>query len=231
MARSDRLFRLLGALRRLPAPVTAARLAGEMEVSERTIYRDIETLRASGAIIDGEAGYGFTLTEDNAVPPQMFDRIEIEALVLGLSWLQWQGDADMIEAAEGALAKIVATLPERKAAEARHVASLSYAFEPRPVVPAYTPLIRQAIWDERAIDMTYVDLKGSSTERRVWPLAIIFTDHKLWLMAWCCLRRDYRRFQMTQIGQVTETTESFRPRRVPLLRDMLDTMRRRDGQA
>ena len=85
MARADRLFRLLHLLRTLPAPVTAARLSAEERLSVRSVYRDIAALRAAGARIEGEAGYGYTLAEDPALPPQSFSRIEIEALVLGLA--------------------------------------------------------------------------------------------------------------------------------------------------
>lgn len=221
MARADRLFRLLDALRRLPAPVTAARLAAETGVSERTLYRDIAALRAGGALIDGEAGYGYTLTEDPAVPPQMFDRMELEALVLGLGWLHWQGDPALADAAERALAKVTATLPPRKAEEARHVALLSYAYEPRPEVPAHLAALREAAWAERAVEISYTDRHGVGSERRVWPLAIVYTDYEPWLLAWCCLRRDFRRFLVSRIDSAWVTEESFRPRRVPLLRDML----------
>lgn len=220
MARSDRLFTLLDALRRLPSPVTAARLAEETHVSERTIYRDIETLRVAGALIDGEAGYGFTLTEDPALPPQMFDRLELEAVVLGLGWLQWQGDPALAEAAQKALAKITATLPPRKAEEAKHVALLSYVFEPKPDVPAHLADLRQAAWDERAVEIDYIDRKSVQTHRKVWPLSVVYTDYKPWLLAWCCLRRDFRRFEMTRIQAVTPSSESFRPKRAGLLREM-----------
>ena len=107
MARTDRLMRLMDALRRLPKPVTAARLAGETGVSPRQIYRDIATLRAGGALIDGEAGAGYTLTEDPALPPQMFTRLEVEALVLGLAEVRMAGDSALEQAAEAALAKLV----------------------------------------------------------------------------------------------------------------------------
>ena len=120
MSRSDRLFRLLTALRSLPQPVTAARLADETEVSERTLYRDIDTLRAGGAVIDGAAGFGYTLTEDPALPPQMFTRLEVEALVLGLAEVRLAGDPALARAAEVALAKITATLPERVQRQAIH---------------------------------------------------------------------------------------------------------------
>ena len=221
MARADRLFRLLDALRRLPAPVTAARLAAETGVSERTLYRDIDALRAAGALIDGAAGYGYTLTEDPAVPPQMFDRMELEALVLGLGLLHWQGDPALADAAERVLAKVTATLPPRKAEEARHVALLSWAYEPHAEVPVHLAPLRDAAWDERAVEIAYTDRHGESSARRIWPLAIVYTDYEPWLLAWCCLRRDFRRFLVSRIGEVAVTVESFRPRRVPLLRDML----------
>ncbi|WP_306372513.1 helix-turn-helix transcriptional regulator [Roseisalinus antarcticus] len=113
MSRPERLFRLLNALRVLPKPVTAARLAIETEVSERTLYRDIESLRAGGALIDGAPGLGYALTEDSALPPQTFDRIEMEALVVGLSDVRQRGDPRLAQAADSALAKIAATLPKR----------------------------------------------------------------------------------------------------------------------
>lgn len=221
MARADRLFRLLDALRRLPAPVTAARLAEETGVSERTLYRDIDALRAAGALIDGAAGYGYTLTEDPSLPPQMFDRIELEALVLALGWMQWQGDADLADAAERALAKVTATLPPRRAEEARHAALLSWAYEPQPEVPVFMKPLREAAWEERAVEIAYADRDGVETRRRVWPLGIVYTDYSPWLLAWCCLRRDFRRFMVSRIQALTPTDESFRPRRAPLLRDML----------
>jgi predicted DNA-binding transcriptional regulator YafY len=225
MARADRLFRLLDALRRLPAPVTAARLAAETGVSERTLYRDIDALRAAGALIDGASGYGYTLTEDPGLPPQMFDRMELEALVLGLSWLHWQGDPALADAAERALAKVTATLPPRKAEEARHVALLSYVYEPMAEVPEHLGPLRQAAWDERAVEIDYADRHGAQTHRRVWPLAIVYTDYEPWLLAWCGLRRDYRRFLVSRIRTVAATGESFRPRRAPLLREMLARLR------
>lgn len=230
MARSDRLFRLLDALRRLPQPVTAARLAMETEVSERTLYRDIETLRAGGALIDGAAGYGYTLTEDPALPPQMFTRLEVEALVLGLSEVRMAGDPELAQAAEAALAKITATLPERVQRQAVHAVQQTYRFERRPPAPAALALIRQACWDEVAVDISYTDKAGAQSVRRIWPLSVVFLDRTLMVLAWCCLRQGFRKFQLHQIADATVTDTSFRPRRVPLLRDFLQKMRR-EGQA
>ena len=225
MARSDRLFRLLTALRMLPQPVTAARLAEETEVSERTIYRDIETLRAGGALIDGAAGAGYSLTEDPALPPQMFTRLEIEALVLGLAEVRQMGDPAMGKAAEVAMAKIVATLPERVQRQAVHAVSRSIRFQIRPAPPNHVALLREASWAEQEVNLTYVDQSGTMTQRQIWPLAIVYFDQALMCLAWCCLRQDYRRFHLDRMQDVALTGNSFRPRRVPMLRDYVAKVR------
>ncbi|MEO8242498.1 MAG: YafY family protein [bacterium] len=225
MARPDRLFRLLTALRTLPQPVTAARLAEETEVSERTLYRDIDTLRAAGALIDGAAGLGYTLTEDPALPPQMFTRLEVEALVLGLAEVRLAGDPALAKAAEAALAKITATLPERVQRQAIHAVQQTYRFEKRPAPPAHLALIREACWDERALDLCYTASTGAQTQRRIWPLSVVFLDRNLMLLAWCTLRQDFRRFRLDLMSDVALSAESFRPRRVPLLREFLKELR------
>ncbi len=221
MPRPDRLFRLLTALRTLPQPVTAARLAEETEVSPRTLYRDIASLRAGGALIDGEAGLGYTLTEDPALPPQMFTRLEVEALVLGLAEVRLAGDPALAKAAQAAQAKIIATLPERVQRQAIHAVQQTYRFERRPPAPAHLALIREACWDERALDITYRDRSAARTQRRVLPLSVVFLDRTLLLLAFCTLRQGFRRFHLDAMSDVTLTTDSFRPRRVPLLRDFL----------
>jgi predicted DNA-binding transcriptional regulator YafY len=221
LARADRLFRLRTALRTLPQPVTAARLAEETEVSPRTLYRDIAALRAAGALIDGEAGVGYTLTEDPALPPQMFTRLEIEALVLGLSEVRLAGDPALARAATAALAKITATLPERVQRQAIHAVQQTYRYEKRPAAPAHLEQIRQACWDEMALDLTYTDASGAQTQRRIRPLSVVFLDRSLMLLAFCTLRQDFRRFRLDLMSDVTMTDASFRPRRVALLRDFL----------
>ncbi|WP_425051200.1 helix-turn-helix transcriptional regulator [Psychromarinibacter sp. S121] len=225
MPRTDRLFRLLDLLRRLPPPVTATRLAEETGVSERTLYRDIDALRAAGALIDGEAGYGYRLTEDPALPPQMFERLEVEALVLGLAEVQATGDPALAAAAAAALDKIVARLPDRVAQQAVHAVSMVRRWEDKRA-PEHLDLIRRASWDERAVDIAYADAFGRETTRRIYPLATVFVDNAQVILAWCCLRQDFRQFVIGRIGHADVTEESFRPRRAALLRDYLDRMRR-----
>ncbi len=225
MPKSDRLFRLLTTFRMLPQPVTAARLADETGVSQRTLYRDIQALRAAGALIDGEAGTGYTLTEDPALPPQMFTRLEVEALVLGLSEVALSGDHMLAKAAAEAQAKIIATLPDRVQRQAIHAVTRTYRYQPRQPAPAHLHLLRQAAWDERAVDLTYRDVSGQLTHRRIWPLGTVFLDRDVMCLAFCCLRQDFRRFKLLEMSDVRLTDEYFRPRRVPLLRSFLDQLR------
>lgn len=227
MAKSDRLFRLLHLIRGLTPPVTAERLAAAMEVSVRTIYRDIDSLRAAGARIDGEAGLGYTMTEDPSLPPQTFTQIEIEALTLGLSDVSQRGDVDLAQAARDALIKILATLPERQQRQAMHAVNLVHRFS-TPVAPTIDmTLLREAMWAEEALDIGYKDRDGISTQRRIFPLAISYHDRAVMLLAWCCMRSDFRMFHVTRIEGYVRSGESYRPRRVSLLRQYISNLKAR----
>ncbi|MFS4583101.1 helix-turn-helix transcriptional regulator [Phaeobacter sp. C3_T13_0] len=229
MPKTDRLFRLLHLIRGLRPPVTAARLAASMEVSERTIYRDIDSLRAAGARIDGEAGLGYTMIEDPALPPQTFTQIELEALTLGLADINQRGDADLAQAAKDALVKILATLPERQQQQAMHAVNMVHRFNTPPVPSIDMTLLREAMWAEEALDIGYRDLKDILTQRRIYPLALSYHDRNVMLLAWCCKRTDFRIFHVTRIEGYKKTGESFRPRRVALLRDHMSKLYARNS--
>lgn len=220
MARTDRLMRLMDSLRRLPAPITAARLADETGVSLRQLYRDIATLRAGGALIDGEAGLGYTLTEDSALPPQSFSRLEIEALLLAVAELRHMGDSDLSRAGEAALARIIATLPERQSQQALHAVMRSFRETRRREAPAIDmDMLRAACWDETSVVMTYRDLQDQVTVREIWPIALSYSDHSLMLLAHCRMRQDFRMFHVPRIVAASAGGTSFRPRRAGLLRE------------
>jgi len=224
MARADRLLRLLQAMRVLAAPLTAARLAEETGVSLRSLYRDIDSLRAAGARIDGERGYGYRLIEDFALPPQTFDRIEIEALVLGLAEVQHLGDPELAAAARSALAKVAATLPDEREQHLVHAISQVYRPVARYAVAVDMGVIRQSCWQEEAVAIRYADADGAVTERTIRPLALAYHQHVLAVLAWCCLRQDFRIFRADRIAAAVRTGESFRPRRASLLRDYLERL-------
>ncbi len=222
MSKATRLIKLLHELRLHRPPVTAQSLALAMSVSERTIYRDIDALRSAGAVIDGEAGFGYTLTEDPALPPQMFSHAEIEALVLGLREVREIADPELAQAAESALAKLRATLPDRLKSRLEHAVLYAKRFHNRPEIRVDPAQIRTAAWDEIALDIAYTDQHGAATMRRVYPLSIIFFDETLVLLAWCCLRQADRLFRLDRIQSLVTTTESFRPKRVAMLRDAIE---------
>ncbi len=220
MARTDRLMRLMDALRRLPAPVTAARLAEETGVSRRQLYRDIATLRAGGALIDGEAGVGYRLTEDPALPPQSFSQLEIEALVLAVSDLSQTGDTALEAAGRSALARIIATLADGQSRQAMHTVLRSFRSPPaRLEFSVDIALLRRACWEELALNVRYRDLKGQVTDRKIWPLGISYSDRTLMVLVWCCLRQDWRVFHASGIETACLSGDCFRPRRVALLRE------------
>src|SRR5258708_37086651 len=176
MSRSERLLDLLQLLRRHRRPVSGADLARELSVSLRTVYRDIQTLIASGAPIEGEAGVGYVLLPGYTLPPLMFTDEEIEAIVLGSRMVAESDDARLRRAAGDALAKITAVLP---ASCADDLPALGLLSGPRhPIAPDGVDLavLRQAIRTEWKIWITYTDESGNQTKRRVWPISLTFFE-------------------------------------------------------
>lgn len=217
MAKSERLFALLDLMRRLPAPVTAARLADELGISERTLYRDIDALRAVGARIEGAAGYGYSMAEDPALPPQRLTRLEIEALVIGFSAVSGYADPELVAAGESALSKIVARLPDAGQREALHAVLMASPMTRQAEPGVDLATLRRACWDEREVEITYTDSAGRESLRRIWPLCIVYMDNALLVIAHCLLRNDARSFRLDRMQSLTVTAASFRPRRVALL--------------
>ncbi len=205
----------------MPAPITAQRLAEETGVSLRSLYRDIYSLRAAGARIEGERGYGYRLIEDFALPPQTFERTEIEAIVLGLAEVRHMGDPALAAAAASVLAKVAATLPDEREQQLVHAISRVYRPDARYEVFDEIEALREACWQEEAVFIRYADKAGAATERTVLPLAVVYTERVLTLLAWCRLRDGFRMFRLDGIRALTRAGESFRPRRASLLREYL----------
>lgn len=224
MARSDRLFRLLQAMRVMPAPITAARLAEETGVSLRSLYRDIDALGAAGARIEGERGCGYRLIEDYSLPPQTFDRLEIEAIALGLAEVRHMGDPELAKAAVSVLAKVAATLPDDREQHLFHAVSQVYRPEARFAAARDMDTIRDACWKEEALAIRYTAKDHVVSERTILSLAVVYTDRTLTVLAWCCLREGFRMFRADRMSELKPTGMSFRPRRVALLRAYLASM-------
>lgn len=227
MTRTARLFQLMQALRSLPSPVTAAQLAAETGVSERTLYRDIDALRGLGAVIDGAPGYGYALIEDPSLPPLTFDDEELEALVLGLREVAAVGDPDLARAAGRTLTKLRARLPERQAHRLRHAVLTAHRFAAPPQPSVDARALRKAVWDERHIRFAYSDAAGRQTRREVQPLAIVFFEASHCLLAYCLLRQDFRAFRLDRMDALEVVQHSFRPERVTMLKQYLDRLKSR----
>ncbi|PKR57127.1 helix-turn-helix transcriptional regulator [Thalassospira lohafexi] len=219
MRRADRLFRLVQILRRRKL-CRARDLAEELEVSERTIYRDIRDLAASGVPVEGEAGVGYILRDGYDLPPLMFDADEIEALVVAARMVQSWTDPQMARAAGDALTKIEAVLPEklRGLIGGVPIAVAEIAQEP---IAISMPNLRRAIRDRSFIEIDYTDAKGDETKRRVRPLGMLFFGSTWLLACWCELRVAFRVFRADRIRNMDISTERFRPVPGQTLRDYL----------
>lgn len=217
MSRSARLLGLIQVLRRHRRPVTAASLAAELAVSERTIYRDIATLIGQGAPIDGEAGLGYILRPGFMLPPLMFSDDEVEALVLGLRWVQQRGDGALGAAAADALAKITAVLPPELGDKAGDAGLLIGPGEPIATGLADLSELRRTIRVERKLRISYADVEGRFTERTIWPFALAYFDRVRMVAAWCETRRDFRHFRTDRIVNARPTGERYPRRRRVLL--------------
>ncbi|MEM8788083.1 MAG: YafY family protein [Pseudomonadota bacterium] len=211
MRRSDRLFKIVQYLRggRL---TTAARLAERLEVSERTIYRDIADLQSTGVPIDGEAGVGYLLREGFDLPPLMFTREEIAALVAGARTIRAFGGAAMALAAEEALVKIEAVLPADARARAQTVAVHAMNWGMPDALRTRIDDLNAAIDGRIRLDIAYRDLEQVETRRIIRPLGLWFWG-KVWtLVCWCELRNDFRMFRVDRIGGDWAQAGPFRPK-------------------
>lgn len=219
MSRAERLLDLLQSLRRRRYAVSGRVLADELEVSLRTLYRDIATLQAQGAPIEGEAGVGYVLRSGYLLPPLMFTSEEIEAIVLGTRWVVERGDDRLALASRNALAKIGAVVPP-PLKEDLETGTLLVPSQTRPAVdPEFVAAVRSAIREGVKIEFTYRDLEEKRSERLVWPFALAFYDQALVVMAWCETRQDFRHFRADRVETWKSTAAKYPRSRLDLLRD------------
>jgi predicted DNA-binding transcriptional regulator YafY len=208
MRRADRLFEIVHHLRgrRL---TTAAQLAEWLEVSERTIYRDVADLLASGIPIDGEAGVGYHLHPDFDLPPLMFNHNEIEALVIGARMVESWGGPGLAQGARSALAKIAIALPNDKRTTLESSRLFSPDFFINPQMGAQMDVLRKAIDQQRLVELSYRDEKGSDSQRNIRPLGLFFWGGAWSVGAWCELRNDFRNFRLDRIVSSVVRDERF----------------------
>jgi predicted DNA-binding transcriptional regulator YafY len=193
--RADRLFQIIQILRRSTRPVTAAALAEELEVSQRTVYRDMADLIGQRAPIEGEAGFGYLLDASYDMPPLMLTPDEIEAVVLGAQWVAGRADKTLANAARDVVAKIAAVVPDRLRP---FIAEPSVGAKPNVALPEEkidAARLRLAVRESLKLRIRYRSEAGEETERTVWPVILGYAEASRLLVAWCELRQGFRHFR------------------------------------
>ena len=222
MRRADRLFQIIHILQQRRTVTTSALLARRLRVSERTIYRDVRDLILAGTPIDGEAGVGYRLRPGFDLPPLMFDRDEIQALVLGARIVRQFGDATLARASDAILAKVSAVLPP----ELAPLVSDTRLFVPNIVGGGASAdalgLAREALVARHKLRIAYAAKDGTGTERTVRPLGIFFWGRTWTLAAWCELRQDFRNFRLDRVSGPAMLDDTFADEPGRTLRDMLE---------
>lgn len=209
------------ALRRRRSPVPAHTLARELDVSLRSVYRDIATLRGQGAAIEGEAGLGYVLEPGFLLPPLMFDDDELEAIVLGLRLAGQYGDDGIGRAAKDVLAKLRAVLPRDLRAMLDDTGVMAGAPAQRPAETVDAALIRKTIRESRKASIQYLDGKDRATLRTIWPLALSFWERSRMVVAWCELRTDYRCFRVDRMKVWAPLAERIERSRTAMLAEWM----------
>jgi predicted DNA-binding transcriptional regulator YafY len=209
MRRADRLFQIIQILRRSTRPVTAAALAQELEVSKRTVYRDVADLIGQRVPIDGEAGLGYLLASDYDMPPLMLTPDEIEAVMLGAQWVAARSDKALANAARDVIAKIAAVVPEHLRpfiVEPSVGVRPTVAMSEEGVDPSR---LRSAIREGRKLRLIYRSDAGEETERKVWPVILGYAETTRMLVAWCELRQGFRHFRTDRMIEAVMLDESI----------------------
>lgn len=218
MSRTSRLFEMLSVLRARRVPVTAVELATELGISQRSVYRDIETLRLLGAPLDGQAGIGFRLREGFFLPHFAFSPDELDALTLGLEWVQQRADPALVRSGESALAKIRSARADSIVSGAGSPPSLIAATASERTDPPHVAPMRDAIRRQRKVAIEYADADGSLSTRTIWPIAIVYFDDVRILAAWCEYRAAFRHFRVDRVRVTTPLEERYPERRHSLIK-------------
>jgi predicted DNA-binding transcriptional regulator YafY len=229
MRRADRLFRIVQFLR-LGRLLTAQALAEKLQVSQRTIYRDVQDLQLSGTPIVGEAGVGYTIRRDYDLPPLMFTRGELTALVLGARLVRAWGGAENVVAATQALQRIEAVLPSDLRNELDSILLYAPGFKMQQPLRERLDTLHAACMTRRAITFDYAKEDGERSSRSVRPLAMVFWSGVWTLTSWCELRDGFRNFRMDRMENVAVLERTFAQRRGQRLEDYLKQVMPKDDR-
>jgi predicted DNA-binding transcriptional regulator YafY len=210
MRRAERLFQIIQILRRSKRrPITAGDIAGELETSLRTIYRDISQLLAERVPIRGEAGIGYVLEDGFDMPPLMLTGDEIEAAMLGAQWVMGRGDASLSRAARDLVAKIGAVVPPHLRPLALDSTLVSPNWKRIETDSVDMARVRASIHAQTKIALSYRDESARETRRTVWPFAVSYWDTVRVVVAWCELRKDFRSFRTDRVVEAEFLSQRY----------------------
>jgi predicted DNA-binding transcriptional regulator YafY len=229
MRRADRLFQIVQLLRRRRM-MTAQQLAERLEVSERTIYRDIDDLSQSGVPIIGEAGVGYRLDPKFELPPLVFTAEEIEALVLGVRMVEGWADAGLRAAARSLLDKVDSVLPEGERHRISRTNMFALVFGPARSASKNLQELRRGVNEHRRVRISYQDGTGRATQRVIRPLGLYFWGRSWTVAAWCELREGYRSFRSDRITQLRVMKDKFELKSPYTLEDLIRAMAESEGR-
>ncbi len=216
MRRGDRLFEVIEILRRAKGPISAQSIGEELGVTKRTVYRDVAALIGQGVPINGEAGVGYVLEPGFHMPPLMLTPDEIEAVTLGVLWVQTRGEPELALAAEKLITKLEAVAPDKyRTSFLQPIVSVAPVAQPDEVLGAAA--IRLAIRRRNKITLKYSDHSGQMSCRVIWPILLGYRDTSRIIAAWCEMREGFRYFRTERIIEA-EVLEDSIPRRMDLLR-------------
>ncbi|MBO6509329.1 MAG: YafY family transcriptional regulator [Roseibium sp.] len=228
MRRTERLFQIIQILRAKRSPVTGKSLADELEISLRTLYRDMAELIAQRVPITGEAGTGYVLDDGYDMPPLMLTADELEAAVLGASWVAGQADPSLGLAARDLVAKLSEAIP----AELRPIvldAGVRTVSMRKSVLERFDgALLRQAIRERWKLQLAYEDQHGNPSERVIWPLLIAYLDNVRFIVAWCETRQDYQHFRTDRVQELDILDAKYPGRRAILIKGWEERMAKRN---
>lgn len=218
MRRTERLFQIIQILRSSRSPVTGRSLADELEVSIRTLYRDMAELIAQRVPVIGEAGTGYVLDDGYDMPPLMLTADELEAAALGAAWVASEADPSLARAARDLVSKLSAAIPKELRPIVLDASSKTLTTQSKVSEQFDAALLRHAIRERYRIQLIYTDQVGGTTDRIVWPILIAFLDRSRYLAAWCETRKDYRHFKTDRVKELKVLGEKYPERRAILIK-------------
>ena len=218
MRRTERLFQIIQILRANQFPVTGRSLADELEISLRTLYRDMAELIAQRIPVNGEAGTGYVLDDGYDMPPLMLTADELEAAALGADWVSSHADPSLSRAARDLVSKLSDAIPEELRPIILNASSRSISTKPTVLERFDGTALRRAIRERSKLQLTYKDHSDELTNRTIWPLLIAYLNSVRYIAAWCETRQDYRHFKTDRVLTLDVLEEKYPARRAVLIK-------------